>query len=685
MDSIFKKSKKSLFSAPGLAIIATLAAGAACNSPSNDSGSNGGGNYTPPGSSIPPVAFSANPVNLSAAWANDGGDKVVREDTRASKNADSAQNSVWKNSKINLFGAKNEVIGFNMILEAATNPASNVTITFDRLTGPGGATISSTPTTGDGVYDWTKRDIELFYVQYLQVKGLSRLGYEVYDERHVPAALQRPWTGQGAASGSWSDRPNHDKSYPDIAVPYESVGKFNIAKGQNQSVWSDIYIPADAVSGIYEGSVQVSENGQPSYTLPVELTVRNFALPDVPNSKTMLDLGYSDIANRYIGTTSPSSAADIAKVRTIRDRHYLIAHRHKISLIDGNEGTRSRGTDAPSDEWIPRLDGTLFTQASGYRGPGTSTGNNVFSIGTYGAASWQTNASTLVSNATNWSTWFAANSPQTQYFLYLADESSNYTQIQGWANTLNTSSGASRNLASFATMPLPSAETNVPGLDVVSSTIDVGDTATWDNALAKLHQDPNKHFFMYNGKRPATGTFMTDDDGVALREKAWGQYKKGIERWFYWESTYYNDYQSGRGQTNVWSNAQTFGPSPSSNSVMGMTSGNYANGDGVLFYPGTDKTYPGNSLGLNGPIASLRLKHWRRGIQDVDYITLANQYNPAKVQQIVNQMVPKVLWENGVDTTSDPTYKHCPIGWSVNPDDWESARAQLAEIIENHG
>ena len=70
-----------------------------------------------------------------------------------------------------------------------------------------------------------------------------------------------------------------------------------------------------------------------------------------------------------------------------------------------------------------------------------------------------------------------------------------------------------------------------------------------------------------------------------------------------------------------------------------MIGGN--NGDGVLLYPGTDLIYPASSYGIRGPIVSLRLKHWRRGIQDVDYIVLANSINAQAVSALVQQMVPE--------------------------------------------
>jgi hypothetical protein len=113
-----------------------------------------------------------------------------------------------------------------------------------------------------------------------------------------------------------------------------------------------------------------------------------------------------------------------------------------------------------------------------------------------------------------------------------------------------------------------------------------------------------------------------------------------------------------------------------------MSGWNSSNGDGVLFYPGTDRVFRDESYGLVGPIASLRLKYWRRGIQDVDYITLAAEVNPRAVAAIVEKMVPKVLWENGVNDPTDPTWVFAPISWSIDPADWETARRQLANIIE---
>jgi len=641
-----------------------------------------------------PVPVSAaktelqNSSAVTAVWANNGGDKVTRDELRASSNSQSVINTVWDGTKVILFGAKNEVVAFNLIMEASSTAASNITLSFNNLTGPGGSSITSSTASGDGVFDWTNRNIELFYVRYLEIKGLSILSYgggSFYDERHIPKRFQRPWTGEGEGSGTWQDRPDHNKFYPDIAVPLELVSSFTIASGQNQSIWVDIYIPENVTAGLYTGTVTISENGTEAYQIPVELTVRDFTLPDMPNAKTMLYLGYADINMRYLGEESPSGTDNENASKLIRDRHFLLAHRHRISLIDENPGVTEWESDNPRPEWIPRLDGSLFTATQGYDGPGVNTGNNIFSIGTYGSWDWQNEGeSGMYLHTDAWVNWFKTNSPETEYFLYLIDESANYKTIEKWAQWINNNSGPGSQLMSMATIDLLEAAANTPALDIATSWFEVGINKDWQSAADSYISASDKRFYLYNAHRPGSGSFATEDDGVALRELAWGHYKKEIERWFYWESTYYNNYQGEQGETNVFQNAHTFGNYDELDNVIGETGWNYCNGDGVLFYPGTDLVYPKESYGVKGPFVSLRLKHWRRGIQDVDYLTMAAVIDSTGVQHIVDKIVPKVLWEYGVDDSQDPTWVLTDISWSVDPDDWEKARADLANVIESN-
>src|SRR5258708_1875931 len=74
--------------------------------------------------------------NISAVWANDGGDKVTRDDLRATANLTAVHNRVWDGTTVHLFGGRNEVVAACLILEAPTSAATNVTVSFNQLTGP---------------------------------------------------------------------------------------------------------------------------------------------------------------------------------------------------------------------------------------------------------------------------------------------------------------------------------------------------------------------------------------------------------------------------------------------------------------------------------------------------------------------------------------------------------------------
>ena len=627
---------------------------------------------------VSPSAASA----LTAVWANDGGDKVTQDELRASDGLN-VVNSLWTGNAITLFGAKNEVIDFNLVLEAAGAAAPGVSVAMSNLTGPGGALIRHANRPTDKLFDWTSTESELFYVRYLQILGLSDNtfgGLASWQEATYPRRAQCP-AGVGCA---WAARPVANKFYPDIAVPLETTPSFSIASHNNQSIWADIYIPKTAAAGAYTGALTISENGVATHRVPITLTVRNFTLPDAPSSKSMLFTAVGDLTPRY-GSAAPGAM----------NNQVLVAHRHKISIIDDNFGL-GFGTLQPAPQWQSYLSGAAFTAANGYSGPGAGVGQDVFSIGTYGSMTeGASETQALFTQQFNgWESWFEAHSPATERFVYLCDEINCEQAKPTLATQLNwweAIAGVGKNLHSLATQRLVGAPTNLS--DPVSSwpfsqgrllnNRLINGSSAHDQRLADavLAAEPTRRLYAYSGQRPGSGSAAIEDDGTAMRELPWGQYKKQIDRWFIWESTYYDDYQNGRGNINLFTTADTFGPDSIVDPSYGLIYG--SNGNGVMFYPGTDQLYPANSYGLGGPIASLRLKYWRRGVQDVDYLTLANVIDPVAVAALVTKTVPKVLWEQQcVAPKDDCSYTYSPISWSDKPDDWEAARAQLAHIID---
>jgi hypothetical protein len=61
---------------------------------------------------------------------------------------------------------------------------------------------------------------------------------------------------------------------------------------------------------------------------------------------------------------------------------------------------------------------------------------------------------------------------------------------------------------------------------------------------------------------------------------------------------------------------------------------------------------------------------------------MAAAIDPVRTAEIVDEIIPKVLWEVGVTEEWDPTWVLADISWTTDPDVWEAARKELADIIE---
>ncbi|WP_338667633.1 DUF4091 domain-containing protein [Pseudodesulfovibrio methanolicus] len=605
--------------------------------------------------------------SITAVWVNNGEDKVVKDELRASKGADVA-NSVWDGRTIHLFAARNEVVNFNTVIESASSKAQDVRVSVSDLVSDDGK-ISSRKAEGDGVFDYRGRNIELFFVRYLQIVGLSQLAYSpTYDERHVPEKLQLPYTlswSKAKSHGEFKDRPNAFKFYPDIAVPIEAVGSFSIPKGENQSIWTDIYVPRDAKPGIYKGTLTVAEGGGSPLELPIELEVLPLDMPDKFNAKTMVWMNTEDIYYRFTGIKWRDAGSVTPAIRKTMDtawyRYMQMAKRHRVHMI-------TQGVELFSKERFSRMgkvfDGELFTHKHDYEGPGYGVPSDIYSVGTYGI--WRMLRSSAQKSKE--AMWKLSNHvvdsmeksyPDVEYFIYLKDEPHGkkaFAEVEQWAQWIKTNPGSGHRLKTFCTVPLPVKQQYMSDVDIALE--GWGQKDVYQKALAKLKAEKGK-VMTCNGWRPSSGTFMIEDDGVALRVNGWIQFKHNIDRWFFWAGTNYHNPSTVRYQTNVFREACTFGRKKGSiHSKYGEWGNGYGNGDGLLFYPGTDTVYPEDSYGLLGPIASLRLKLWRRGLQDYEYLRMAHEVDPQAVEALVKKMVPESLWELGVSNKNDPTYIH---------------------------
>lgn len=120
---------------------------------------------------------------------------------------------------------------------------------------------------------------------------------------------------------------------------------------------------------------------------------------------------------------------------------------------------------------------------------------------------------------------------------------------------------------------------------------------------------------------------FTFQSGLKHRILFWQQRQKDVTGLLYWSTAYWD--KCG----NPWYNSKTWDDTSSS-------------GDGSWFYPG-------KTVGINGPVGSLRLKGAANGIEDYDYFTLAENLLG---EEYVEKMISKVTTSLTRYTDSDKKF-----------------------------
>ena len=229
------------------------------------------------------VAAGSSPAQagLASVWAVDDGEKIFRDDTTSPLES---SNSVWDGSSVSLFAAKNEIVAFQLILEADGSGANNVDVTVSDLSNGGNTIAGSHPLPAPN--DYVGVGVELFTEHYLDVSVLSgdpSTGYFNWNASAAPSE-------SGMTTG-WM---------PDALVPFSAAqGKggapFDISANQNQGVWVDIYVDKGLPAGTYTGTATVSVTIHNGVLVPTyDFTQAEFAAPEG-------DQRYKDQDERRLG------------------------------------------------------------------------------------------------------------------------------------------------------------------------------------------------------------------------------------------------------------------------------------------------------------------------------------------------------------------------------------------------
>jgi len=295
-------------------------------------------------------------------------------------------------------------------------------------------------------------------------------------------------------------------------------------------------------------------------------------------------------------------------------------------------------------------DGTLFTEAAGYHGPGVGLAPAVVALGSYGQLGAPTPDSMARADA-----MLARLPVGPEIFLYAIDEHCQSPRAGDWRRAL-AAHPPSRPLPVAQTCDDPPAQQPV---DIAMLSAFKFARATTDDARAT-----GRRAFIYNGVLPRTGALVLDADPIGLVADGWIAAAMAIERWFYWESIYWDDdNRGGRGAIDPFTSAESFHNADGDSEL----------GDGILLYPGRQVgRFAASSLGVDAVFPSLRLKAIRRGIEDAGLIALAARERPEEAAQLVGRALPAALDE------ADPERS---ASWQTAPLSFGEARMGLRALI----
>lgn len=564
-------------------------------------------------------------AGVRRVWAVSDGDKIERD---AQHHPLSARNSVWDGRAVRIFGAGNEIIAFQVIVEADARGIRELSLHLPSLSSDRNRIVYRAPAADPTEY--VDRPIQIFTVHYMDVRTASHASWVF--EPDSPAAPKDP-TG-------WKPV----QLVPENARRGRGGMPIAVKPNENQAIWIEIYTGRQRPAGTYRGTIRISADGIVR-SVPLELTLFDFALPDENSMHAMLFYS-ADQPELYHG-------------RNLDPAYHRLAHRYRVELVNGYD----ERTVPPV---MGRFSGTDFTRAHAYEGPGETVGNVLVPRTFYGAGTEFEDRASAWARSDAWMSFLHETLPRAITFLYMPDEprASEYAHIRRLADNIHSNPGPGRALPIFVTSTY---------VDPLEGAIDIWCSGPEGFRLERVAAERARghEYWFYNGGRPYGGAITIDAPATDARATIWAAFKHDVRVYFYWHSVHWrhNSQKQGERNQNVWANSITFDDRGQPNKPLDGQG--YIHGDGVLIYPGQEKLHPEEDRGIPGPVATVQLANFRRGLQDHQYLTLARTLGLNDVvNRVVQRIVPRVFSDAGAE-----------VSFPESGDPYEAARLELARAI----
>jgi hypothetical protein len=420
--------------------------------------------------------------------------------------------------------------------------------------------------------------------------------------------------------------------WPDPLYPVAMGSAVSFPANANQPLWFTVHVPRDAAPGLYQANVTVG-----TATIPVELQVWDFALPQEIHLAGEWGFGWSSVVEQYKGTVGGSVQPcywtlvdalyeDFAAHRLTPksvgwpaglnypggveydcngnldpdawgdwDFHTLAQKYLQGDELENGTGFPSFLIKGPSDNWPPASRPSSFCGQSRGSDPPGDSGYNTRWFQYWSAVS---NYVGGTADYADKGYYHIVNEPQTF---------GDYDIVAYLAQQTKASAPNVRILVSEQVEPDIYNNATYPGAE-----IDIWMPTISNYQVERAHERQQNHgeevwwYFLYGDRPPLPNPTVMDRPGIEARVTPWLAWLERVQGLVYYSTTDWN-------------------PSPWSDPWL-----NDGNGDGFMFYPPRDSTvaYSACEAQSNRLVTSIRWELLREGMEDYEYLWLLNEGDP---------------------------------------------------------
>ena len=510
----------------------------------------------------------------------------------------------------------------------------------------------------------------------LEVSHFSKAGQAVEPQPHVSQYLAHY---HHVDRGGYSWGPETEvlpwpARYPDALVPefHSCTGEriYNTVPSDSLSAdstlfWQDTYVPPALAAGHYQSTVNLFRFDTLLASVDIELQVWPVTLPDENSIDAVGEL-YRTYRMEGVG-----EEANTDSWRAMSNCYQQLAHAHRSTFLERNPEVPKTEVQWRSYQkhYGAMLDGSLFSEKNSYIGPGQNTPVSVWRTPWPQPYDMQLQSPLSYveirqyeSKALKWHQIVTENDwTNTRWFAYVFDE------VDGPEHTDKNYLAMAHQQMSLVQDAIDAGSRGTP-IDLLwtshSNPADWSDDESLDLRSKVRLWAPNAHaadptflaeqksrgdrLWFYHSGHPAVGAHSINASGIELR--TWGVIaaRYDMDGVLMWAVNLGND------------------DKPFADPSYKPDDDRF--GNGVLLYPGQQLAKIGFKASP-GAIPSIRLKSWRRGLQDFELLQLAKNRHPKQSMQLLKHMIPQALADG-----------RGAAAWSSAPADWIEFKLKLLKL-----